>query len=201
MNYNAKTGNENKKEQKSNRDRGWSRKLIKMWCEHVSADEGFDGTYQTNVVVTHNGSCLYVPPGIFKSTCKMDITWFPFDDQHCDMKFGSWTYDGNQVHYCLHYTLNTLRVHTEHQSLVLVLNFSSVLVLGCKDAKHRSENSWETVPQMRTIRISVSPAWRESMAKIWKEFRSILFRWESSCAFIASRVISYWQLEVFVEIN
>uniref|UniRef100_A0A1B6CC32 Neurotransmitter-gated ion-channel transmembrane domain-containing protein n=1 Tax=Clastoptera arizonana TaxID=38151 RepID=A0A1B6CC32_9HEMI len=27
----------------------------------------------------------------------MDITWFPFDDQHCDMKFGSWTYDGNQL--------------------------------------------------------------------------------------------------------
>ncbi|CAK9826637.1 CHRNA7-FAM7A fusion protein [Anthophora retusa] len=63
----------------------------------TTADEGFDGTYQTNVVVTHNGSCLYVPPGIFKSTCKIDITWFPFDDQHCDMKFGSWTYDGYQV--------------------------------------------------------------------------------------------------------
>ncbi|XP_077296009.1 nicotinic acetylcholine receptor alpha6 [Arctopsyche grandis] len=62
-----------------------------------SADEGFDGTYHTNVVVKHNGSCLYVPPGIFKSTCKIDITWFPFDDQHCDMKFGSWTYDGNQL--------------------------------------------------------------------------------------------------------
>lgn len=62
-----------------------------------SADEGFDGTYPTNVVVRSNGSCLYVPPGIFKSTCKIDITWFPFDDQRCDMKFGSWTYDGFQV--------------------------------------------------------------------------------------------------------
>ncbi|XP_031776471.1 neuronal acetylcholine receptor subunit alpha-7 isoform X4 [Apis florea] len=73
----------------------------KLWKPDIlmynSADEGFDGTYQTNVVVAHNGSCLYVPPGIFKSTCKIDITWFPFDDQHCDMKFGSWTYDGNQV--------------------------------------------------------------------------------------------------------
>ncbi|XP_043481407.1 neuronal acetylcholine receptor subunit alpha-7 isoform X1 [Leptopilina heterotoma] len=73
----------------------------KLWKPDVlmynSADEGFDGTFQTNVVVTHNGSCLYVPPGIFKSTCKIDITWFPFDDQHCDMKFGSWTYDGNQL--------------------------------------------------------------------------------------------------------
>jgi len=64
----------------------------------TSADEGFDGTYPTNVVVRNNGSCLYVPPGIFKSTCKIDITWFPFDDQRCEMKFGSWTYDGFQVH-------------------------------------------------------------------------------------------------------
>lgn len=62
-----------------------------------SADEGFDSTYPTNVVVRNNGSCLYVPPGIFKSTCKIDITWFPFDDQRCEMKFGSWTYDGYQV--------------------------------------------------------------------------------------------------------
>uniref|UniRef100_T1IUD0 Uncharacterized protein n=1 Tax=Strigamia maritima TaxID=126957 RepID=T1IUD0_STRMM len=62
-----------------------------------SADEGFDGTYPTNVVVRSNGSCTYIPPGIFKSTCKIDITWFPFDDQKCDMKFGSWTYDGYQL--------------------------------------------------------------------------------------------------------
>ncbi|XP_023332222.1 neuronal acetylcholine receptor subunit alpha-7 isoform X6 [Eurytemora carolleeae] len=59
-----------------------------------SADEQFDGTFQTNVVVSSDGKCLYVPPGIFKSTCKIDITWFPFDDQLCDLKFGSWTYSG-----------------------------------------------------------------------------------------------------------
>ena len=65
-----------------------------------SADEKFDGTYQTNVVVSNEGSCLYVPPGIFKSTCKIDITWFPFDDQMCDLKFGSWTYSGWKVSFC-----------------------------------------------------------------------------------------------------
>ena len=48
-----------------------------MFCCNFSADEKFDGTYQTNVVVSNEGSCLYVPPGIFKSTCKIDITWFP----------------------------------------------------------------------------------------------------------------------------
>ena len=103
--------------------------------KNSSADEKFDGTYQTNVVVNSEGGCLYVPPGIFKvgtpklemyprlnytnhvviihpntnkeskhnidqlfqSTCKIDITWFPFDDQQCDLKFGSWTYSGWQV--------------------------------------------------------------------------------------------------------
>ena len=34
---------------------------------------------------------------LFQSTCKIDITWFPFDDQQCDLKFGSWTYSGWQV--------------------------------------------------------------------------------------------------------
>ena len=62
-----------------------------------SADEAFDGTYPTNVVVTSEGKCTYIPPGIFKSTCKIDITWFPFDDQDCEMKFGSWTYNGFKV--------------------------------------------------------------------------------------------------------
>jgi len=66
-----------------------------------SASEAFDGTYPTNVVVNSDGSCSYIPPGIFKSTCKIDITWFPFDDQNCDMKFGSWTYNGFKLDFQL----------------------------------------------------------------------------------------------------
>ena len=34
---------------------------------------------------------------MFKSSCPIDITWFPFDDQSCEMKFGSWTYNGFKV--------------------------------------------------------------------------------------------------------
>ncbi|XP_015791951.1 neuronal acetylcholine receptor subunit alpha-7-like [Tetranychus urticae] len=70
----------------------------KVWTPDVllynSADDKIDSSLHTNVVVESNGSCLWVPPGIFKSTCKVDITWFPFDDQKCLLKFGSWTYDG-----------------------------------------------------------------------------------------------------------
>ena len=49
------------------------------------------------MVVSSDGSCLWVPPGLFLSTCTIDITWFPFDDQKCPMKFGSWTYDSSGI--------------------------------------------------------------------------------------------------------
>ena len=95
--------------------------MLDLKCDHVSnfsADESFDGTYQTNVVVSSNGSCLYVPPGIFKSTCKIDITWFPFDDQFCNMKFGSWTYNGFQVGH---------RLIAEDFYCLMLLDFTAIL--------------------------------------------------------------------------
>lgn len=37
------------------------------------------------------------PPALFKSTCKIDVEYFPYDVQECRMKFASWTYDGAEV--------------------------------------------------------------------------------------------------------
>uniref|UniRef100_A0A8C5T8Z7 Neuronal acetylcholine receptor subunit alpha-7 n=1 Tax=Malurus cyaneus samueli TaxID=2593467 RepID=A0A8C5T8Z7_9PASS len=59
-----------------------------------SADERFDATFHTNVLVNSSGHCQYLPPGIFKSSCYIDVRWFPFDVQKCNLKFGSWTYGG-----------------------------------------------------------------------------------------------------------
>ncbi|XP_053741537.1 neuronal acetylcholine receptor subunit alpha-7 [Synchiropus splendidus] len=59
-----------------------------------SADERFDASFHTNILVNSSGHCQYLPPGIFKSTCYIDVRWFPFDVQRCDLKFGSWTYGG-----------------------------------------------------------------------------------------------------------
>ncbi|CAD6198724.1 unnamed protein product [Caenorhabditis auriculariae] len=56
--------------------------------------ESFDSTYKANIVVYSDGLVNWIPPGIFKLSCKMDITLFPFDEQICFMKFGSWTYHG-----------------------------------------------------------------------------------------------------------
>ena len=42
----------------------------KLWKPDVfmynTADEAFDVTYPTNVVVNSEGQCTYIPPGIFK---------------------------------------------------------------------------------------------------------------------------------------
>ncbi|XP_056597350.1 cholinergic receptor, nicotinic, alpha 11 isoform X2 [Triplophysa dalaica] len=59
-----------------------------------SADDKFDSTFKSNVVVNSSGYCNYLPPGIFMSTCNVDVRWFPFDIQKCELKFGSWTFDG-----------------------------------------------------------------------------------------------------------
>ena len=39
----------------------------------------------------------YHPASLFSLLSQIDITWFPFDDQNCEMKFGSWTYNGFKV--------------------------------------------------------------------------------------------------------
>ncbi|XP_069552014.1 neuronal acetylcholine receptor subunit alpha-7-like isoform X2 [Brachyistius frenatus] len=59
-----------------------------------SGHDKFDATFKTNVLVNSSGFCEYLPPGIFVSTCNVDVRWFPFDIQRCEMKFGSWTFDG-----------------------------------------------------------------------------------------------------------
>ena len=52
---------------------------------------------ETRAIVKHNGDVLWVIPAMTKSSCRIDVTYFPFDEQNCPLKFGSWTYDGFQM--------------------------------------------------------------------------------------------------------
>ena len=51
----------------------------------------------TKAELKYNGDVKWTPPAIYKSSCEINVEWFPFDEQNCDMKFGSWTYDARQV--------------------------------------------------------------------------------------------------------
>lgn len=62
--------------------------------------------YKSNVLIYPTGEVLWVPPAIYQSSCTIDVTYFPFDQQTCIMKFGSWTFNGDQVSLALYNNKN-----------------------------------------------------------------------------------------------
>ncbi|NXW27623.1 ACHA3 protein, partial [Phaetusa simplex] len=52
---------------------------------------------KTKALLKYTGDVTWIPPAIFKSSCKIDVTYFPFDYQNCTMKFGSWSYDKAKI--------------------------------------------------------------------------------------------------------
>ena len=62
-----------------------------------SADGKYEVRLMTKAELTYDGNVKWTPPAIYKSSCEINVEWFPFDEQNCDMKFGSWTYDAKQV--------------------------------------------------------------------------------------------------------
>ncbi|XP_062423497.1 neuronal acetylcholine receptor subunit alpha-10 [Rhea pennata] len=69
------------------------------------ADDQLSGSMETNVVLRSDGQIMWDSPAITKSSCKVDVSFFPFDGQQCRLTFGSWTYNGNQID--LHNRLDT----------------------------------------------------------------------------------------------
>ena len=66
-----------------------------------SADGNYEVTIMTKAILHYSGKVTWNPPAIYKSGCEIDVEYFPFDEQNCFMKFGSWTYDGYMVIPCL----------------------------------------------------------------------------------------------------
>lgn len=62
-----------------------------------SAVGDFQVDDKTKALLKYTGEVTWIPPAIFKSSCKIDVTYFPFDYQNCTMKFGSWSYDKAKI--------------------------------------------------------------------------------------------------------
>uniref|UniRef100_A0A8C9A3C6 Acetylcholine receptor subunit beta n=1 Tax=Prolemur simus TaxID=1328070 RepID=A0A8C9A3C6_PROSS len=60
-------------------------------------DGNFDIALYINVVVYSDGSVRWQPPGIYRSSCSIQVTYFPFDWQNCTMVFSSYSYDNSEV--------------------------------------------------------------------------------------------------------
>lgn len=81
-------------------DRVWTPDIVLF----NNADGNYEASYKPNVVVyadvqegTDVTNILWIPPAIYKSSCTIDVKYFPFDEQQCEMRFGSWTFDALQV--------------------------------------------------------------------------------------------------------
>ncbi|CAH1788434.1 unnamed protein product [Owenia fusiformis] len=57
----------------------------------------YRASISTNVMVDNHGNVTWLSMVIFKSSCAVDVRYFPFDEQKCKLVFASWTYDGYQV--------------------------------------------------------------------------------------------------------
>ncbi|XP_048577800.1 neuronal acetylcholine receptor subunit alpha-7 isoform X2 [Nematostella vectensis] len=65
-----------------------------------NADSGYDGSlygFTAKIKVNYSGTNTWLAPKIFTTSCKINVKYFPFDQQECRLKFGSWTYDANSV--------------------------------------------------------------------------------------------------------
>ncbi|XP_031631661.1 acetylcholine receptor subunit alpha-like isoform X1 [Contarinia nasturtii] len=62
-----------------------------------NADGHYEVTLMTKATVFSSGLVSWQPPAVYKSSCEIDVEYFPYDVQTCVLKLGSWTFDGFKV--------------------------------------------------------------------------------------------------------
>ncbi|KRZ28987.1 Acetylcholine receptor subunit alpha-type unc-38 [Trichinella pseudospiralis] len=62
-----------------------------------NAASNYNITITTKATLHYTGLVRWEPPAIYKSMCSINVEWFPFDEQTCHLKFGSWSYTEAQI--------------------------------------------------------------------------------------------------------
>ncbi|KAK2500915.1 hypothetical protein MC885_018127 [Smutsia gigantea] len=72
-----------------------------LWLPEIVLENNNDGSFQIsyacNVLLSPSGSVYWLPPAIFRSSCPISVTYFPFDWQNCSLKFSSLKYTAKEV--------------------------------------------------------------------------------------------------------
>ncbi|XP_042111531.1 acetylcholine receptor subunit epsilon isoform X4 [Ovis aries] len=74
-----------------------------VWLPEIVLENNIDGqfgvAYEANVLVSEGGYVSWLPPAIYRSTCAVEVTYFPFDWQNCSLVFRSQTYNAEEVEF------------------------------------------------------------------------------------------------------
>uniref|UniRef100_A0A0N4ZEX3 DRB sensitivity-inducing factor large subunit n=1 Tax=Parastrongyloides trichosuri TaxID=131310 RepID=A0A0N4ZEX3_PARTI len=78
----------------------------KLWKPDIvlynNADSGYTKSIlSTDLIVNYQGNVTWISAGILKSSCPLDVRYYPFDSQSCYLKFASWAYDGTKINILL----------------------------------------------------------------------------------------------------
>nr|AAR29367.1 acetylcholine receptor delta subunit [Hypnos monopterygius] len=72
-----------------------------VWIPDIVLQNNNDGQYHVayfcNVLVRPNGYVTWLPPAIFRSSCPINVLYFPFDWQNCSLKFTALNYNANEI--------------------------------------------------------------------------------------------------------
>ncbi|XP_053321088.1 acetylcholine receptor subunit epsilon [Spea bombifrons] len=82
-----------------------------VWLPEIVLENNIDGNfevaYYANALVYSSGYINWIPPAIFRSTCSIVVTYFPFDWQNCSLVFRSKTFNANEISLELAYDSET----------------------------------------------------------------------------------------------
>uniref|UniRef100_A0A8W8HLY5 Acetylcholine receptor subunit beta-like 1 n=1 Tax=Magallana gigas TaxID=29159 RepID=A0A8W8HLY5_MAGGI len=73
-----------------------------------NADGKYEVSYESNILLSYDSLVYWIPPAIYKSSCTIDVQFFPFDQQICEMKFGSWTFTDKQLNFTFYNNMDSL---------------------------------------------------------------------------------------------
>ncbi|KAJ8043211.1 Neuronal acetylcholine receptor subunit alpha-3 [Holothuria leucospilota] len=57
-----------------------------------NANGSFEMNQHTSPSIHYDGQVTWFPPAVYQSACRINVRYFPFDEQICSLKFGSWSY-------------------------------------------------------------------------------------------------------------
>nr|XP_054753795.1 neuronal acetylcholine receptor subunit alpha-10-like [Lytechinus pictus] len=124
-----------------------------VWLPDISlyenAQKEFINFQETFIMVSPNGEMDWYFPATVTSLCKVDITYFPYDVQRCNVTFGPWSYMKHMVDFRLSRHSDTT-MNLFHQNAVWVLQHSVgqnlYMELCCDD------RTWSAITYQITIR-------------------------------------------------